>query len=227
MVQRNPPPDVKILDFKVANRSLLVDSLTSLNKITLEENKNSISISFGTLSYLRKNKKVFYYKLDQIDEDWVLADDFHMAMYNHIPSGNYVFNVKSVNGYGISSRNTTTLTLFIKPPFYKTWWFYGIIFLISVAILYWIDRERVRRLLVLHEVRTQIASNLHHDVNTTLKNIHLLSEIAKIKADKDLAKSKEYIDQINTKSRKMMDEWMTCYGVLIPQTTVWKKPWSG
>lgn len=61
-------------------------------------------------------------------------------------------------------------------------------------------------MLVLQEVRTQIASNLHHDVNTTLKNIHLLSEIAKIKADKDLTKSKEYIDQINTKSRKMMDD---------------------
>ncbi|MEO5995593.1 MAG: two-component regulator propeller domain-containing protein [Chitinophagaceae bacterium] len=56
MVQKDPPPDVKILDFKIANNSLLVDSLLKQNKINLEYNKNSISISFGTLSFLRNNK---------------------------------------------------------------------------------------------------------------------------------------------------------------------------
>jgi signal transduction histidine kinase len=93
----------------------------------------------------------------------------------------------------------------VQPPFWKTWWFYSMLLLLAVAILYWIDRERVRRLLTLQQVRTQIAGNLHHDINTTLNNINLLSEIAKIKADKDITKSKEYIDQINTISRRMID----------------------
>ena len=66
MVQKNPPPDVKILDFKVANKSLLVDSIRKLSKITLDFNKNSIGIDFGTLSYLRNNKKVFYYSLRKL-----------------------------------------------------------------------------------------------------------------------------------------------------------------
>jgi signal transduction histidine kinase len=68
------------------------------------------------------------------------------------------------------------------------------------------DRERIKRLIALQEVRTQIADNLHNEVNTTLNNINLLSEIAKIKVDKDINKSKEYIDQINRKSRKMIDD---------------------
>ena len=75
----------------------------------------------------------------------------------------------------------------------------------GIGLLYWIDRERMRRLLALQQVRSQIAGNLHTDVTTTLSNINLLSELAKIKADKDISKSKEFIDQIHEKSRRMID----------------------
>lgn len=206
LAQKYPPPDVKILDFRVDNKSLLVDSLRKLSKITLDYNKNSIGIDFGTLSYLRNNKKTFYYQLEKIDNDWIRSDDGHQVVYNYLPPGNYTFNVKCVNGYGIWSRNITKLVIYVQPPFWKTWWFYSMLLLLAVAVLYWVDRERVRRLLTLHQVRTQIAANLHQDINTTLNNINLLSEIAKIKADKDITKSKEYIDQINSKSRRMIDD---------------------
>jgi hypothetical protein len=206
MVQRTPPPDPKIISFKMANRSLLVDSLNMLKKVTLEYNKNSITIGFGTLSYLRNNKKVFYYQLENLEDDWILADDRHEGIYNHIPPGTYRFKVKTVNGYGIPSKNITTMLIHVKSPFWTTWWFYGLLLLAGILLLYWIDRERLRRLTTLQQVRTQIAASLHQDITTTLNNIHLLSEIAKIKADKDITKSKEYIDQINNKSRRMIDD---------------------
>ena len=53
-------------------------------------------------------------------------------------------------------------------------------------------------------MRTQIAGNLHRELNSTLNNINLLSEMAKLKADKDIIRSKEYIDQISEKSTKMI-----------------------
>jgi hypothetical protein len=46
--------------------------------------------------------------------------------------------------------------------------------------------------------------NLHKDVSSTLSNINLLSEMARIKADKDLDLSKEYIQQISDKSNRMI-----------------------
>ena len=57
----------------------------------------------------------------------------------------------------------------------------------------------------LQRVRTEIAGNLHDEVNTSLNNINLLSEMARIKADKDIDRSKEYIDQISQKSRNMIN----------------------
>ncbi|MCR6720322.1 MAG: hypothetical protein NVV59_08495 [Chitinophagaceae bacterium] len=56
----------------------------------------------------------------------------------------------------------------------------------------------------LQRVRSEIANNLHADVTTTLSNINLLGEMAKIKADKDIDRSKEYIDQISAKSHSMI-----------------------
>src|SRR6476620_6191202 len=54
-------------------------------------------------------------------------------------------------------------------------------------------------------MRTQIAGDLHEEINVTLNDINLLSEIAKIKADKDIDRSKDYIDKISTKSRTMIE----------------------
>jgi signal transduction histidine kinase len=59
-------------------------------------------------------------------------------------------------------------------------------------------------MIALQQVRTQIAGNLHAEINTTLNSINMLSGMAKIKADKDITRSKEYIDQIGEKSHNMI-----------------------
>jgi glucose-6-phosphate-specific signal transduction histidine kinase len=101
------------------------------------------------------------------------------------------------------------LNVWVAPPFWETWWFYTLILLLIFTILYLIDRERMRRLTTLQNVRTEIANHLHYDVSTTLNNINVLSQIAKLKADKDIDRSKELIDEISDKSYNMvvnMDE---------------------
>src|SRR5438128_11956120 len=54
-------------------------------------------------------------------------------------------------------------------------------------------------------MRNQIGINLHDEVSTVLGNINVLSEIAKIKADKNIEQSKDFIDQISYKSGQMME----------------------
>jgi hypothetical protein len=53
-------------------------------------------------------------------------------------------------------------------------------------------------------MRVDIAGNLHQEVNTALSNINILSEMAKLKADHEPEKSKEFIEQIHNKSHNMM-----------------------
>jgi signal transduction histidine kinase len=199
------PQDPVIVDFKLANKPLLVDSLIKLDKIELNYNNTSILIEFSSLNYIRQNKIHYEYMLEGIDKDWQETADYNQAIYNYLPPGNYTFKVRAENSDGISSNNTTILQISVSPPFWKTWWFLGVLVLVVISIFFIIDRERIKKLQALQRVRTQIAGNLHHDVNTTLNDINLLSEMAKIKVDKDVMRSKEYIDQISEKSRRMSD----------------------
>ncbi|HTD94105.1 MAG TPA: two-component regulator propeller domain-containing protein [Chitinophagaceae bacterium] len=197
-----PAPDINITGVYVMNRWLKPDSLGRWPEIELPYDQNSITIEYSTLTFL--NSYGVYYKLDDIDKSWLISGRSEPAVYNYLPPGNYTFKAYCTNSDGVPSRIMAELHIKVRSPFWETWWFYALLALAVAALLYFIDRQRINRLKDLQKVRADIASNLHEDVNTTLNNINLLGEMAKMKADKDIDRSKEYIDQISTKSHNMI-----------------------
>ncbi|NII26852.1 hypothetical protein HB364_17310 [Pseudoflavitalea sp. X16] len=192
-----------ITDFKLLNISLPVDSLLQLARLTLPYDKNSVTIEFSALSFKSQNKINFYYKMEGLDKDWIPADESLRAIYNYLPSGKYTFHIKTDNGADTNGQ-VTSLKINVEAPFWKTWWFYLTLTLLIVIILYVIDRERIKRLVGLQRIRTEIAINLHQEVSSTLNSINMLGEMARIKADRDIERSKEYIRQISDKSSHMV-----------------------
>ena len=198
------PPDVQVTGFAVNNNNLQTDSLLKQDVIDLSYNESSIIIYFSALSYLQKNKLTYYYKLDGVDKDWIKSSDNLLAVYSHLAPGDYTFQVKCQNADGSTSKNITRLHLAVSIPFWKAWWFYSLIILGAAALIYWYDRERVNRKAALQKMRSEIAGNLHHEMSTALSNINILSEMARLKADRDPQKSKEYIEQIHSKSNNII-----------------------
>jgi len=196
-------PEVVITNFEVMNKPLLVDSLKQLNKAEFRYNENSFVIEFSPLVY--SGAYLLKYKLEKLDKDWKIADkDFH-AVYTYVPSGNYTFMVAAVDENGqLMEQMTTTLKIKVKAPFWKAWWFYSLEILLIAVLLFWWDRERMSRKEAIQKMRNDIADNLHEEVNNSLNNINILSEMARKKADTDPQKSKEYIEQIHTKSHNMI-----------------------
>jgi signal transduction histidine kinase/streptogramin lyase len=216
-------PEVKITDFRLMNNSLPVDSLEGLKRISVDYDQNSINIEFNALSYLKQKKVIYYYKLEGLDKNWIRSDERQVAVYNYLPPGDYTFLVRGENEDGTSGDKITKLEMRVQSPFWRTWWFYGLLALIAIGIFYLIDKERVRRFITLQQVRTQIAGSLHQDINTTLNNINLLSELARIKADKDIDKSKEFIDQIHEKSQRMIEAMDDMLWSIHPENDSMKK----
>lgn len=197
------PPDPDFSSFTLSGVPLSVDSLLTVGKAVLPYDNTSIRITFSVLSFLKQKQPDYYYILDRFDKAWIHGDN--EAVYSYLPPGNYTFKVKAINQDGVLSHAYASLDIIVEPPFWRTWWFYGLLALVVVAILYLIDKERQKRRQTLQAMRTQIAGDLHEEINITLNDINLLSEIAKLKADKDLDRSKDYIDQISTKSRTMIE----------------------
>jgi hypothetical protein len=166
-------------------------------------------IEFSALNYSKLAKLDYYYQLQNFDTAWIKSDDRHQAIYTYLPPGKYRFKVKTKNVEGAFSPEISYLHITVKPPFWKTWWFYCAIAASIVLVLYFLDKERMKRLATLHNIRSSIVSQLHQDVSFTLNNINVLSQVAKLKAEKDIVQSKELIDEISGKSSDMivsMDE---------------------
>ncbi len=205
IVQVIAPENVVITNLMLGSKKLPMDSIIRLDKVTMRYDNNSFRIDFSALHMMKQSKIHYHYKLEGIDPDWKEATDISHVTYNYVPPGDYDFFVYAENADGVVSKQTTKLTLKVTPPFWKTWWFFALAGILAIVVLVLLDRERLGKMKALETVRTEIAGNLHHELNTTLNNINLLSEIAKIKADKDVTKSKEYIDQISDKSRRMIE----------------------
>lgn len=187
--------------FSIANRPLSVDSLLREKLISLDRQNNSIVIEFSGMSF-RKDYKVSY-MLEGMDREWRDANELNQAVYNYLPAGSYTFRLKTEDDNGVIAE-AAPLKIKVQPAFWLTWWFYGILALVLALVFYWFDKVKLEKRKALQHMRIQIASDLHHEINVTLNNIYMLSEMARIKADNNAPLSKEYIGQIHDKSRTMI-----------------------
>jgi signal transduction histidine kinase/ligand-binding sensor domain-containing protein len=205
IVPSSSPPDVSITDFKLFNMYLPPDSILQLDRVTLNHNQNSITIEFAALSFLQRNKMIYYYKLEGIEEGWTRTDLFPIANFALLPPGDYTFKVRCENSDGVPSQNITSLRIHIRPPFWRQEWFIVFCIFAVAGLIYLAHRMRLRQLMEMEKVRGRIARDLHDDMGSTLSTINILSEMAKMKVNKDTQKTSEYISKISDNSNRMME----------------------
>ena len=198
------PPQPFITSFKLGGEPLSTDSLHALKNVSLRYTNTSFSIDFSAMSFLQQRKLHYYYMLEGQDKDWIHTDRPTAAVYNYLPPGDYTFYVKTETADGLSSPTMARLNISVAAPFWKTTWFYVLIALLLAGIWYLIDKERIKRRQLLLQVRNEIAHSLHDDISLTLSDINVLSEIAKIKAGKNIEQSKDFIAKISEKSSNMI-----------------------
>jgi two-component sensor histidine kinase len=203
--RRSNPLNVTLTDFKLFNTFIPLDSLLSLKEIRLKPEQNSFTIYFSSLSYAQQDNLLYYYKLDEVNDEWIKAERDLAANYTTLPSGNYTFKVKCVNLQGDESENITTLNLSILPHFYQTWWFFIIVIVAINWFAYYIYRQHIIKLLAVERIRSKVARDLHDDIGSTLSTINILSSMAKTKLLTDPVKSSTYISKITDNSQQMME----------------------
>lgn len=190
-----------LTNIQVGRRDLPVDSVLRLDLLKLGAAENSLTVDFSPLSYA--SIIPVQYRLDDIDKGWHTADRDNRATFPFLPAGRYTLLLRTVNAEGTPST-ATALRIYIAAPFYQTWWFYTLLGIATAGFLFWLDRQRTKRKEALQKVRTDIAGGLHQEVNTALNNINILSEIARLKSEREPQKTKDYLEQIHTKSHRMM-----------------------
>ena len=155
VAEARPPPNVVITGFSVYNRKMTIDSLINTDQyVTLKHTQNNVRIEFTSLEYSFPGKTRYYYRLEGVDKDWILAEEEQAAIYHQLGNGKFTFYVKCVNREGIECTHVTRLRIFIIPPIWNRWWFYllmafliggGFIFLLTWNYKRRSEKDQLRR----------------------------------------------------------------------------------
>ncbi|MFH2143457.1 MAG: SpoIIE family protein phosphatase, partial [Bacteroidota bacterium] len=126
------------VSLKTLIRKIIIgkDSVISPEKnATIEYNLNSVSFYFSLPFYENIEANEYSYFLQGFNKEWSDWSLDTKASYTNIPAGEYVFKVKSRNGYKIESV-IAEYHFKILHPWYMMWYAYLLYMIIFILIIY-------------------------------------------------------------------------------------------
>jgi len=180
--------DLKILNKSVQishdGEGILTRSISETEKIELKYEQNSVELEFASFDYANIMGIQYSYYLEGFDEDWNEPSDKRLATYTNLNPGSYTFRVKTVSIDRQESNIGPTLQIVVQPPYWQTWWFRILIFLVILALFFWLiiflqNREKLKHNLAfekikakkLHELdmmKLRFYTNISHEIRTPL-----------------------------------------------------------
>ncbi|WP_372974573.1 two-component regulator propeller domain-containing protein, partial [Muriicola sp.] len=115
---------------------LFTKSVAFTRNIELNHKQRDLSFEFVALHYLNPQDNLYSWKLENYDSDWSEPSGERKATYTNLSPGEYIFRVKGSNADGIWNEEGASIRITIAPPWWQTWWAYGIYFLILLFIGY-------------------------------------------------------------------------------------------
>ena len=126
--------------------------LDSFNNIHLGHNDNNIFFNYTAVSFKSGEEIIYRYKLSPLDNEWK-ETKLNSLSYPSLPSGSYQLQLYAVNKFGKKSE-VLTLLFDIATPFWKTIWFWIVVFITSLLLVGYLIR---RRYLIIQETNNEKA----------------------------------------------------------------------
>jgi ligand-binding sensor domain-containing protein/signal transduction histidine kinase len=161
--------------------------------LSIHAGGRNLEIHYTAPTFVKAAQAHFKYKLEGLDPQWVDAGPRRTAYYAYLPPGDYTFRVIAGNSDGVWNLNGQAIAITVLAPFYKTWWFAGLLLLLVAAVtaIAWryrvaqLERSRVaqqafsRQLIASQEnERKRIAAELHDSLGQRLVVINNLALFA-------------------------------------------------
>lgn len=193
---------VKVGDFTFSNLS---GWYRIPEQLSLPHTNNFINFEFVSVNTNNPQTVRYQYRLEGLDENWRAITNRSEASYGNLSPGTYTFQVRSMNEVGQWSRHTN-YTFTIRPPWWETWWAYGLYTLFFVGMIYGIIQYRVaqglEKIRATESIRVKISSDLHDDVGSILSGLAMQSQMIALTASKD---QKDPLNEISDMSHEAMD----------------------
>ena len=119
---------------------------TSVRIVTVPPNQRDITISFVALNYFNQSSAEYQFQLEGFDKNWKNSFERREAQYTNLDPGEYIFKVRAFTSPNQVDSSYVSLTIVIEPPFYSTWWFRIILFILFGLLITAVIKLRVASL---------------------------------------------------------------------------------
>lgn len=131
-------PKIVFTHFKLFNKntenSPLIEPFWASKEITLNHKQSVFSIGFVAFNYYSPDKTQYAYKMEGFNDEWNYVGTSREATYTNLKAGKYKFRVKAANNDMVWDEQGIAINITVLPPWWETWWFRILSFIIFIAI---------------------------------------------------------------------------------------------
>ncbi|MBC3872851.1 two-component regulator propeller domain-containing protein [Undibacterium flavidum] len=119
--------------------------LSSAKRIQLNYKQTMVSFELAALYFYNRTQNRYAWKLEGYDIDWIYGQaDRSVATYTNLDAGSYRLLAKAANPDGVWSESVEVVQVVVLPPFWRTWWWYGLWILVVLALARLVYQQRLR-----------------------------------------------------------------------------------
>jgi ligand-binding sensor domain-containing protein/serine phosphatase RsbU (regulator of sigma subunit) len=161
------PPVLGITSIKIND-----EEINYTDKIILSPGNYKIRIDFLGISLKEPDLVTYQYKLEGYDQ-WseIIKDTF--ITFPNITEGVYTFFIKASSGDGAVSENPLTISIIIKKPVWKQWWFYIITSFILIILTFIYMKRREYRFLAEKKILEEKVRERTYEIQCQKNEIEL------------------------------------------------------
>ncbi|WP_343637499.1 two-component regulator propeller domain-containing protein [Fluviicola sp.] len=175
--------------------------------LKLNYSKNNLIIDLDGISMEDPESVTFQYRLEGESDKWSPPTLNPTIILSNLDAGNYTLQIRAISGTKkISDISSFAIT--ITPPFWRTWWFYIVVFVaIAFGIRYYfrlqIKRERERNYKINLENKSRLLALEQQSLNASMNRHFIFNSLNSI----------QYF--INTQDRVSANRYLTSFAKLI------------
>lgn len=199
------PVYINYVEYHTGNEKFSIRKL-KWNRVDLPNGTNSVEIFLSALTFNENHKIKFSYKIEGIHKDYVETGANNSIILNALGYGTYHILIGYRKPDGTYVKDALQITIHIKPKWYQTWWFITLMLLLALAVLYIFYRYRLSQIKKQHEIRKNIATDLHDDLGSTLNSVKVFTNLAisGVKQEESLQQVKDNLTEATMSLRDMI-----------------------
>jgi signal transduction histidine kinase/ligand-binding sensor domain-containing protein len=188
------PPHLRLRRIEVQTTGAGIDTAdTRLTRFSIPNDAVQTTLYFSAFNYPNPERTTFSYRIRELKAGWIENGKLDFINFVGQNPGTYTLEVRAANADGVWDQQPLVLTLSFLPKWYQTTWFRLGIFMLLAAAFYCLYRYRLLQLKKQHQIRTEIASDLHDDIGSTLNSVKIFAHLAR--KDRETEPHLERIEQ--------------------------------